>query len=514
MRLKESNKLLWLFVAVVLVLLVISFGVLASRYTYQQGLDLLRDDKLIEAKAKFETSLDRLPLKQLTKYVLSDQYKIEKNLGAVHFQLSQKAENVPTLVDELRTSSYYYQKALKLMPLDYTSAAGLASTVAAQHRVYARLYPAKDNIYDAIPAFEKALALRPNGVSIRFTYLDYLQASENRQKLLEEATKLASVYPQAYFRLRQLSYYDTAFNEAVQQGLEKAIEQEVDLRNAYSALSSLHSHQGDVNGAISYYQEMLTVWPDKNADNNYLQYGRLLLKAGHLNRAAVQFILAYSSSKNRDSIIRSIYNEYHRQKEYKAFIDLLAQLQKEATKSSLVDIYLAKSLAQADQVDLAVARLKRIDDQQYNTEKFYILAQIYQTQEDWDKMELAIQRATVLSPENDRYFSLFATALSRQEKYSQAELAMNAAIEKAEKPNRWYYNQRGWIRWSLKNYRGALDDWLQSIVLDPERASFYHHASLAYEKLDNTKQAKIYAEKALERAPTNESYLKHLQQLD
>lgn len=514
MRQKIAHYRFASFVAVLTALLLCSFFILFSRYKYQDGLALLREDKLTEARASFQSALSLLPVKTITHLFLSDQQKIERELGQVHYQLSEKVDNPPALVDELRKSSYHFQRATALLPLDYSAAAGMAITTASQHRVYQQLYPGKENLYDASSFFERALALRPNGISLRFEFINYLKAVGAENALKTEATKLALLYPQSYFKLRQLSYYEADLNDAVKQGLEEAIKQGNNLRDAYSAFSTLLLHEGSLTNSLTAYQEMLAVWPDKNRDNDYLHYGRLLLQAGKIEAAGIQFEQALFLTKDRDSAVRSIFHAYQKQKEYAAFVNITDKLSQEAVgSSSLIDIYAAKSLALAGQPELAIAKLTRIDDEKYNAEKFYSLAQIYQHQEDWDNMELSIQRATLLSPENDRYFSLFALSLSKQGKYLQAEAAMDDTIAKSDKPNRWYYNQRGWVRWNQKNYKGALDDWLESIKLESERADFYHYASIAYQKLGDLKQAEKYAEEAIKRSPENENYLNHLQQL-
>ena len=123
-------------------------------------------------------------------------------------------------------------------------------------------------------------------------------------------------------------------------------------------------------------------------------------------------------------------------------------------------------------------------------------------------MELAIQKATVLDPENSRYHLIFSKVLKRLKKLERAEKEAGLALDHSVKPLHWLFDHRAWIRWSRKDYQGAVKDWKSAIAVKPKKASFYARAAQAYCKLGEWSHALDYYQKAMDLDPKNENYRK------
>ena len=121
--------------------------------------------------------------------------------------------------------------------------------------------------------------------------------------------------------------------------------------------------------------------------------------------------------------------------------------------------------------------LKELNQERPTAEACYWLARIAEKKKDWDSMELAIQKATVLDPENSRYHLIFSKVLKRLMKLERAEKEAGLALDYSVEPSHWLFNYRAWIRWSRKDYQGAVKDWKSAIAVKPRKASFYARAA-------------------------------------
>ncbi|MFH1479986.1 MAG: tetratricopeptide repeat protein [Pseudomonadota bacterium] len=146
-------------------------------------------------------------------------------------------------------------------------------------------------------------------------------------------------------------------------------------------------------------------------------------------------------------------------------------------------------------------------------EAYYWLFRIAEVEKDWDGMELAIQRATVLDPANSDYHLRFSNVLKRLKKLERAEKEATLAIQHSAAPSPWLFNHRAWIRWGLKDYTGAVHDWQASIRLAPRKAVFYAQAAEAYIQLGEWAKAASYYQKVIDLEPENKGYQKRYGEL-
>ena len=128
-------------------------------------------------------------------------------------------------------------------------------------------------------------------------------------------------------------------------------------------------------------------------------------------------------------------------------------------------------------------------------------------------MELMIQKATVLDPENSLYHYTFSNVLRRLKKFKRAEKEATLAIKHRKNSSPSWYNYRAGIRRSLKDYRGAAADWRNAISLKPDNVSFYTLAAEMYVKQNLVPIAVDYYKKALDLQPGNDRYRKRYEEL-
>ena len=176
--------------------------------------------------------------------------------------------------------------------------------------------------------------------------------------------------------------------------------------------------------------------------------------------------------------------------------------------SARMDILMARSLMDLKRYNQAQRILTDLNQREPTAEAYYWLARIAETEKDWDGMELAIQKATVLDPKNSHYHLTFSQVLKRLKKLERAEKEAGLALKHQGKLNPWLLNHRAWIRWGREDYLGAARDWKKAIRLKPGRASFYAHVAEAYRKLGDRPLATDYYEKALNLDSDNDRYQK------
>jgi tetratricopeptide (TPR) repeat protein len=178
-----------------------------------------------------------------------------------------------------------------------------------------------------------------------------------------------------------------------------------------------------------------------------------------------------------------------------------------------IDILLARCLIDLNRYNKACQILIDLNQKEPTAEAYYWLARIAQIEKDWDAMELAIQKATVLEPKNSHYHFLFSRLLKQIKKLERAEKEAGLAIKHSAKPSPWLFNHRAWIRWAKRDYLGAARDWRLAIRLSPKKASFYAQIAEAYRMLGDWPLAISYYKKALKLDPKNRRYGKRYREL-
>ena len=414
MKKRLSSNVVTLLILVVAALSIYFLAELSvSRFHSQRGMDNIKINVLTVAEEELALASHYLP--SGVQFFGNDMQRLSVAYGTLYFKKAGVSRDISQLEKNLTLSVNQYEKAVSLNPLDAIAATGLANAITAQQDLFTWMYPGSKNPYNALPLHLRVIKLRPNATVIRYNYVLYLAAQKDEEQLDAAVTKLVSINPRSYRRLSKEKFY-TAHLEAVKKGAIEATKSEIIERDAYLTLSDIAYAEDDLINALHYYKQMLAVEDAKNRVSNYIQGARLALLNEDLNQASVYFLRSLEVSQDPDKTIRTIHKVYSDLSRDVSFVGFAKTASDTFNLSNLLEICVARSLQGAGQMELAKAKLKRIDSGKYAGESLYYLAKIYQQEEDWDNMELASQRASVLNPEEARYHKLFLRARKYQHK--------------------------------------------------------------------------------------------------
>jgi tetratricopeptide (TPR) repeat protein len=234
---------------------------------------------------------------------------------------------------------------------------------------------------------------------------------------------------------------------------------------------------------------------------------------GQLEEAETSFFGALSMSQTREKDLEGIYGVYKGNNYSEDLYRFYEQVSKTFELSPRMDILLARSLIDLNRYNQAGWILEQSNRKEPTANAYYWLARIAEKEKDWDNVELSIQKATVLDPENSSYHLRFSRVLKRLKKLERAEKEAGLAIKHAAKPSSGLFNHRAWIRWSRKDFHGALEDWTSAIALQPEKAYFYARAAEACINLGQWSSAVAHYKKAMHLDPKNKTHQKRYDQL-
>ena len=476
---------------------------LISHIHYQVAVDHIRD-------RYFEAAVEHLEKAAL--YNAGDP-QIWKNLGNAYHGLSilKPAKDAFGFTEKAK---HAYVRAARLNPLDAESAYGLAEQEVRLKRLFPYLYSEqKDNPYDALPFFHDAIRLRPNGILYHYALARYLHQQKKTQSLMEIVTNLAKIYPPVYGYLKKETFWSPKFEEAVKEGLKQAIDEGISPRDAHTAMSSLLTGEKDWTGAISHYQKALAVEAIDNNSAHYLHLGRLYVANGQLEEAETSFFKALAMSQTREKDLEGLYGVYKGNGYSEDRYRFYERVSKNFALSPRMDILLARSLIDLNRYNRAGRILDELNRKEPLAEAYSWLARIAEKEKDWDNVELSIQKATVLDPENSSYHMRFSRVLKRLKKVDRAEKEAGLAIKHSAKPSSGLFDYRARIRWSKNDYQGALEDWTSAMALEPKKAYFHARAAEAHLNLGQWSRAVDQYKKAIHLDPKNKTYQKRYDKL-
>ena len=440
-------------------------------------------------------------------------YEIIKGIGEASWELGALKEKAEEAWPLAVRSMEFYETANRLNPLDAEAAYGLARAEFRLEQLHAYLHSEQDvNPYNALPWFKESVRLRPNSITFRYAMARYLHYHDDPE-LLPVVRALARVYPPSYSNLRKEEFWSPEIRDEVKKGLEQALEEETSPRQAHKVMSSMLAEEGRWDEAISHYNRALQYRTFENTAGDYMQLGYLNLRKGELRDAEISFITGLDRSMAKESDLSRIYSYYRaedRTDEYYRFYDLVKE---RFIISIAMEILFARSLMEQERYDQAREVLIKINNREANAEACYWLARIAEKEQDWDSMELLIQKATVLEPRNSSYHLVFSNVLRRLNKLERAEKEATLALRYQANPSARTFNHRASIRWALEDFEGAAKDWRSAISLKPDHAAFYARAAEAYAKMAYWPMAEEYYKKALSLSPDNEHYKKRLSEL-
>ncbi len=407
-----------------------------------------------------------------------------------------------------------YLSAEALNPLDPYTAYGIARAEMWLKKLYPTLHPGREKaLYHPASYFKKAIRLRPNNVFYRYAYAYYLYRQGRNEELISIVRQMARNNPLTYDYLKKEAFWSPEVEKACREGIEEALRENNRPRDAWMALSSMDAGKGKWSAAIGEYEKALRVETGRNRAEDFVHLGSLCLKNGHLRKARAAFFKALDLSRERGRLMEWIYYLYRQQGLSDAFEQVYHDADHAFVLPSGTKILLARTLMDLKEDMHAQRILQDYVKKKPEAEAYYWLARAYRETDDWDNMELAVQKATVLAPKNGRYHLLFSQVLAHNGKLKDAEAEADLAIRYQQRPSPWPFNQRAWIRWARKDVKGALRDWMLAISLKKNHPGFYAHAGDALVRLGHDREALTYYEKAIELAPDNENYWKRYRKM-
>jgi len=441
-------------------------------------------------------------------------YKIRQLWGnAVNSlaDLNPSAKGAYTLSEK---TGAHYREALRLNPLEAQNAYGLAWQEDRLELLYTILNPGeKKNPHSALPYYVMASSLRPNGIQYHYALARYLHRKGRQDDLYRVTQKLARIYPPAYKYLKKEKFWSDAVKAACRQGLQEAVKEDILPAEAYLGLADMAIDEKDWPGAIDHLQQALELQPLKATDQALLRLGHLFLKNGAEKQAQISFGKSLSLSRNRVKFLERIYRVYKSEGVLNEFNEFYRAARQKFSLPVQTDILLARSLLELKQYNQARQVLEALNSNESTAAAYYWLARIADKQGDWHEMELTIQKATVLEPENNHYRQIFFNLLKKMKRYESAEKQLDLMVGYSEKPSARLFNEKAWLRWKQKDYEAAAQAWQSAILIDSDSAAYYARAAEAYVKLGDWSKAVEFYRKATGLDPENKQYKKRYLQI-
>jgi len=507
-----------ILLCVVVALLIMISSLFRPRFIYQKGITQLRLKNYPQAQVLFQKAEHAMPASISTWFARADLFRIYTNYGKTLYHLGIKdwKENGLSMaaLDTLKLSRSYLTKAATIEPKHYINAYWQTRTEQALEKAFPWLHPGgKNNPYNAEPFYQKTLPLRPSGITIRYAYIKYLVSRKQNKKIPELVQYMMEIYPPSYFQLKREPFYTRDLFPYIEKGLNSALEKNILPQDALKVFSNIYLSRNNLEKAISYYKDLLAFKPSSNTPGSYIHLGHLYLKDNQQDNSFLFFKKAIVTGKN-PGLINRVYSIFKREKQFAKFLSFTLYIQEnipESRKFNLsLDMAIATCWLDMGHPQLAKARLIKINAAKPHAPAYYGIARIAAKEKDWSQMETAIQKASLLEPSNLNYYNLFTQALMNQKKYTHAEEIYTKAISHAPQTNPWVYNNRARLRWQLKKYTPAAQDWEKAFAIKPGHSDFPYRIALALEQQGLFTQALTFTQKAIALAPDNKTY-KNLQ---
>jgi tetratricopeptide (TPR) repeat protein len=448
---------------------------------------------------------------------LPDDFLINNGLGNIYYRMGSLAPETPERLILFNRAKEYFFKALELNPLDARSAYGLARAEIRLEQL--NVLSGKKNIEGvkatAISALEKAIELRPASTIYHLALARYLHLHNENERLLFEIRMLGRLQPQPanLNRLRREPFWSVAARKAFQLGVQEALAAGTTPRQSLFALSDIMAEERNYKEAISYRIKGMDVQEALNGSGDYIRLGSLYLTADKRVQAFEKFFLSLQYSEDIEKDIIGIMRTCSRAYDPQALVDFYQEVGEKYSTSSMVDISAARFMIELQDFENARTILHNSNARQPDGEAYYLLMRIAEEKEDWDEAELSIQKAAMHDPQNSRYHLAFSRVLNRLQKYERAEKEAGLTIQYIDNASAGLFHYRAGLRMRLQDFAGALEDWLQAIKIDQQKASYYYRAGDALEKMSRIDEAAENFQKAIELEPGNKTYIQRLERI-
>ncbi len=439
---------------------------------------------------------------------------VQKVMAQGYQKASEVAPGAGTAWRFARLSKNHFQIAASLSPLDAEIQYSLALVEARLKLLFPILYPQrKYNPFNALPYFHEAIRLFPNAVPYRLALARYLFQYQDMAALKSVLQTISSILPESYDALIRERFWSPDIRIAVKNGLLQAINDQIDPRTAHQKLADLLAVEEDWAGALRHGIQAVQLPTDKPLPEDYFQLGRLYLKNGLPREAEFCFFNGLDISRNRDQQVITLCRLYQ-QEGAEALLTFFNQAKSRYPLKPQTEVTTISFLIALQQFNQARTLLLAMNRQEPRADAFYWLSKIAEYQKDWDAMEIAIQKATVLDPVNLEYRQVFYRLLKQLGKLATAEQELDRIIAISTPPVPRFYEERAQMRFNRKDYSGAILDWEESLKLSPNRAHLHAQIAEAHIKNGNLTQALSNYRKAAILDPKNDGYRQKVKGLD
>lgn len=350
--------------------------------------------------------------------------RIHQALGELHFELAGMADSRPRALASLARAREHFLTAARKNPLNAEVHYRLGKTLAwleAENRPEGAAPPESGPNLAARFHFQEAVRLRPHGLLYNFGLLHDLARHNETEAMLPVVRTLVAGHPPILGELKRKTFWSPAIESAGIEGLHQAIEKNLFPRQAYLLLSEWMAERGAWAESITLYRNALGIGPDPNTAGHYLHLGKLYIRAGAPQKAAEQFAHGLSMSPRPDTTLARIHGIYKTEAALENFDGFFTDHRDRFFFSHRADILYARHLMDTGRYEQARHLLEAVNLDTPRAEAYYWLARIAQAEQNWDRMELAIQKATLHDPRNAHYHQVFAEVLRRMKKTERAE---------------------------------------------------------------------------------------------
>ena len=442
----------------------------------QNGMDLIKQNKLKEASDEFQLAIEK------------DPYYIEAymNLGKVLGDLG-----------EYQKARRSYRDVLKLNP-----------SQAQPHVLIADLYRLEDRRDEAIYEYREASKIEPANISIRNQLaLLYSQKGEVT-RAIDEYQRILSVDPENFQTHRQLGYMLMAVerNQEAIREFEWVLTIDPDDEDVYQVLGSLYLKVGRLRNAEEIFQTALTINPDDS--EAIAQLGEIYEKQNRVDLAYQHLSHAVEVDESNIAARQKLADIYEKHNRDDLAVQELEKAARYQPDDSMVHRRLGDIYLRNRQTDKALLHYeKTMEMEPSSAELHHKLATLYSGKEYSELSINEFKKAVTLEPYNPQYREDLGMALYSQKRVGEAisEIRKAATLDST---NIEYQKALGLLFDEEEQYDSAIKAYQKAIAIDPRDATAQGMLGRVYSKQGLVSMAIYQYQKALMLNP--ESHLFHV----
>ena len=404
-------------------------GVLmVSRYKYQDGVKAYKLEQYDEAFEHLNGALGVLPQGVAELLAPRDLFRIRTALGKTLYKQAMSVWKKQKIVEkrsvrlsrvyELMEKAHgYLVAAVAHDPLSYRTMFWFARVTNRLEILFPFVHGKQVALpFNALSLLRQAAALRPAGITVRYDLAHYFYRHRRMDDLSDTVENIGRIYPSAHGYLKKQAWFDTAMQERFRQGCLFALDQKTTPRTTLSILSDMALAHGDLERAIEYYRRSIGYHTATNSAGVWHHLAGLYLQKGDVAQSYPFFLRALLASDGMEKGFESVYKTFRRGKRLDDFLGFVQFVKENHAPARMSPWLQVRCFMDMGDLESAKAVLLKINTRNSTARAWYILAQIAEKQKDFDTMELASQRATVLDSQNKKYRAYFIKARKRNGK--------------------------------------------------------------------------------------------------